>query len=281
MAKKQYQRNLEGETREAYVRRMIAARGLTVKEFANQAGIPPSTLGGILQRGIGTAALDTVIQICDVLEMDVDTLARQTYIEDLSGIGDWEGMTKRARNLRRARYQLRYRASFLAAQLGISDEEYKRYETTLFRIPELHIRELSSVMGVPYLYLAGETDKEPIVDDLPPSILPPEEFEEYNIGRAITALREGIGLSTADLSERISKDPATVQQWERRERVPTDYDLAALCQALSTEQQNVTLEAFYQFPIVRDFTDKEVDLVRRYREAGEREQKIIDLLLGI
>lgn len=58
----------------------IVARYGTVKDFAISIDMPPSTLDGVLKRGVGKANISNVIKICHALNISCDALA-YGYIE--------------------------------------------------------------------------------------------------------------------------------------------------------------------------------------------------------
>ena len=56
--------------RELKLRNLILDRYTSLRQFANDAGIPYSTLMTLLSRGVGGASFDIVIRICKILEVD-------------------------------------------------------------------------------------------------------------------------------------------------------------------------------------------------------------------
>ena len=56
--------------RELKLRNLILDRYLSLRQFANEADIPYSTLMTLLSRGVGGASFDIVIRICKILEVD-------------------------------------------------------------------------------------------------------------------------------------------------------------------------------------------------------------------
>lgn len=61
-------------TREQFLRNAILDRYISLRQFAQAANIPYSTLMTILTRGIGGASFDAVITICRALEIDPTAL---------------------------------------------------------------------------------------------------------------------------------------------------------------------------------------------------------------
>ena len=61
-------------TREQYLKQLIFDHGYNVKSFAEHIGIPYTTLCSIFNRGLGGAAVDTVIKMCHALDISVDSL---------------------------------------------------------------------------------------------------------------------------------------------------------------------------------------------------------------
>ena len=56
--------------RELKLRNLILDRYASLRQFANDADIPYSTLMTLLSRGVGGASFDIVIRICKILEVD-------------------------------------------------------------------------------------------------------------------------------------------------------------------------------------------------------------------
>lgn len=57
-------------TREQHLRNRILDKYESLRRFALQADIPYSSVMTLLTRGIGGASFDTVMRICQVLDMD-------------------------------------------------------------------------------------------------------------------------------------------------------------------------------------------------------------------
>jgi DNA-binding Xre family transcriptional regulator len=57
-------------TREWQLRKLILERYPSLRQFALEAGIPYSTLLTLLNRGVGGASFDIVLQICNHLNID-------------------------------------------------------------------------------------------------------------------------------------------------------------------------------------------------------------------
>ena len=64
-------------TREQFLRNAILDRYPSLRQFAQTADIPYSTLMTILTRGIGGASFDAVLAICHALEIDPNTLTTE------------------------------------------------------------------------------------------------------------------------------------------------------------------------------------------------------------
>ena len=56
--------------RELKLRNLILDRYTSLRQFANDANIPYSTLMTLLSRGVGGASFDIVIRICKILGID-------------------------------------------------------------------------------------------------------------------------------------------------------------------------------------------------------------------
>ena len=63
-------------TREQLLRNRILDRYTSLRQFAQAADIPYSTLMTILSRGVGGASVDAVMQICKALELEPDVLEK-------------------------------------------------------------------------------------------------------------------------------------------------------------------------------------------------------------
>lgn len=55
------------------LKKIILNRYSSIREFAKIAGIPSTTLTSSLDRGIGGMAVDRIIKICEILNIDVKT----------------------------------------------------------------------------------------------------------------------------------------------------------------------------------------------------------------
>lgn len=71
-------------TREDVLRHLISETGLSMKAFAEKAGIPYTTLYSILERGVGKASIDNVIKICKALGITVEDLEKAAETGDLA-----------------------------------------------------------------------------------------------------------------------------------------------------------------------------------------------------
>ncbi len=60
--------------RELYIKKLIKEQGLTVKDFATKIGIPYSTILSMLNGSIGGTAIDTVVKICQNLNITINEL---------------------------------------------------------------------------------------------------------------------------------------------------------------------------------------------------------------
>ena len=56
--------------REDRLRNLILDRYISLRQFSIEADIPYSSLMTLLTRGIGGASFDTVVKICNALEID-------------------------------------------------------------------------------------------------------------------------------------------------------------------------------------------------------------------
>ena len=57
-------------SREDRLRNLILDKYLSLRQFSIEADIPYSSLMTLLTRGIGGASFDTVVKICNALEID-------------------------------------------------------------------------------------------------------------------------------------------------------------------------------------------------------------------
>lgn len=69
--------------------KLIDRRG-SRRAFAEEAGIPPTTLQSMLQRGVGRASIDNVIKVCKALGITVEQLEEMANnpddLDDISTI---------------------------------------------------------------------------------------------------------------------------------------------------------------------------------------------------
>ena len=57
-------------SREDRLRNLILDKYLSLRQFSIEADIPYSSLMTLLTRGVGGASFDTVVKICNALEID-------------------------------------------------------------------------------------------------------------------------------------------------------------------------------------------------------------------
>ncbi|MDL2257956.1 helix-turn-helix domain-containing protein [Eubacteriales bacterium OttesenSCG-928-K08] len=270
-----------GESREAYLRRLVDASGKTIKQIALDAGIPVSTLSTILKRGIGGASLDIVLKICTALELDVDSLARgvQTGMD-----ADALRTVKAAERLMTARYALRYRAAALAAMLDIPLSHYMWFESANYHVPMRYLEKLAEIMDVSLDYLTGKADKDEAVfatvgDESFYNLPAPDEYEECDMGEAIRRKRLKDGLSLEDAAEKMRTTADLLNQWEARVRVPTRDKLLDICNGLGMEYN-----ALFSIPANPDedipLTKEEGDMLHAYRKADQRDRDAVGVILG-
>ena len=272
---------LLGESREAFLRRAIDDAGLTLKDFAIKAGLPVTSLGTILKRGVGTTSIDTAIKICDALEISIETLARGEYH---SGTSDDDiAIIDIADRLRKTRFALGFREAAIAEMLDISLEQYRRFESTHYMVPSRYIRLISNIMGVSYEYLVGKQTTDETLSGVAFNESP-ESLEAYDLGMAIASLRAKCGLTQLDLANQMSIPERCIQQWEQRIRVPNSIELAKLCDVFSQNGLQVTLSTFCDYPATPDsmqLTNKEQLLIKKYRNAEEKEKRIVEVTLDV
>lgn len=271
---------MRGESREAFLRRAIDDAGLTLKDFSSKAGIPVTSLGTILKRGIGTTSIDTALKICDALEIDLETLARAEYHSGSSEADIF--IIDVAERLQRARFILRYRAVVLAEMLDISIEQYRRFESAHYMVPTRYLRMLSKIMNVPYEYLIGKQEPDPNWKTI--SCESPEEFEAYDLGKAIFSIRTECNLSQEELASQLGVSTSQIQKWESRICVPTVFDLTSLCNIFSRSGKEVNLFTFRAYlaqPETLQLSNEERSLIFRYRNSNEKERRIVEAALDI
>lgn len=68
-------------TSEELLKKYICTYYKSVRQFAIQTGLKYSTIAAILTRGLNTASIDNVFEICDVLDIGVEALIKDCRIE--------------------------------------------------------------------------------------------------------------------------------------------------------------------------------------------------------
>lgn len=105
--------------REQVIKDLIKKRGLSLRSFAEEVGIPYTTLYSMLNRGIGKASVDTVIKVCKALDITTDrlellaqkdALGDQEEIETIAAHNDGPPLTKEEQ------HKLEEYAKFLISQ---------------------------------------------------------------------------------------------------------------------------------------------------------------------
>lgn len=64
-------------TREGFLKMLIKQKGYTIKSFAAKIGIPYTSLLSMLNGSIGGAAVESVIKICEELDISVESLKNE------------------------------------------------------------------------------------------------------------------------------------------------------------------------------------------------------------
>ena len=64
-------------TREEFLKMLIKQKGYTIKSFADKIGIPYTSLLSMLNGSIGGAAVESVIKICEELDISVESLKNE------------------------------------------------------------------------------------------------------------------------------------------------------------------------------------------------------------
>lgn len=71
-------------TREEFIKSLIKERGFNIKSFAAHIGIPYTSLLSMLNNSIGGAAVETVIKICEELNIPVEALKSENFNSSLA-----------------------------------------------------------------------------------------------------------------------------------------------------------------------------------------------------
>lgn len=69
--------------RSEILKKLIDNTGLSMRAFAEKAGLPNTTLHSMLERGIGNASVDNVIKVCKALGISVDQLEKMASAENV------------------------------------------------------------------------------------------------------------------------------------------------------------------------------------------------------
>lgn len=67
-------------TTEKKLKRLILSRYNSVREFAQIADIPNTTLASIFKRGVNNSSVGNIIKICNVLNLSVDALSNGEFV---------------------------------------------------------------------------------------------------------------------------------------------------------------------------------------------------------
>lgn len=73
-------------TREEFIKNLIKERGFNIKSFAAHIGIPYTSLLSMLNNSIGGAAVETVIKICEELNIPVEALKSENFNSSISNV---------------------------------------------------------------------------------------------------------------------------------------------------------------------------------------------------
>lgn len=69
--------------RSEILKKLIDNTGLSMRAFAEKAGLSNTTLHSMLERGIGNASVDNVIKVCKALGISVDQLEKMASAENV------------------------------------------------------------------------------------------------------------------------------------------------------------------------------------------------------
>ena len=259
--------------REKYLSDRIRESEVTQAQIAERAGIPPSTLNAMLKRGIAGSALDTVVRICDILNIDLNSFVRG----EIPGSGEeYIQRSDKASRLHQTRVKLRYRLPVVAEYLRVPEAIYRKMEGGIWLISDEQLEQLAKLFGVSAEYLYCKTDNELKLN----SELAEPDFDKnnapYNYGLGIRRLRESLQMTRADFAERINRDIELVVDWEDDIRVPTAFDIANIATVFSVLPGTLCLtrEQGAGFAEIND-------LIAGYKSASERDQQLVRILLGM
>lgn len=73
-------------TREEFIKNLIKERGFNIKSFAAHIGVPYTSLLSMLNNSIGGAAVETVIKICEELNIPVEALKSENFNPSISNV---------------------------------------------------------------------------------------------------------------------------------------------------------------------------------------------------
>jgi transcriptional regulator with XRE-family HTH domain len=65
------------------LKELIEKRGISKRAFADEIGLPPTTLQSMLERGVGKASIDNVIKVCRGLGITTEQLETMSKHTDL------------------------------------------------------------------------------------------------------------------------------------------------------------------------------------------------------
>ena len=69
-------------TREQFLKKEILKKYKSLRQFAIEVGIAPSTLTTILNSGVGGTAIDTMFNICDTLRIGIENFRPNADVEE-------------------------------------------------------------------------------------------------------------------------------------------------------------------------------------------------------
>lgn len=259
--------------REAFILERIQESGMTKAEVAECVGIPPSTLNTMLRRGIAGSSLDSVARICDVLDIDLNSLVHGE-IPDSSAL--YIQRANMSHRIYETRVKLRYRRGAVADHIGISESIYRDMEGGLWLISDNHIRQLALLFDVSIDYLYCRTDTAPAITAklFEPSF--DKNNDPYNYGLGIKTLREKLQISRLDFATQIGVDIDLLSDWEDNIRIPWPHELANIATTFSVLPGTLCSSREH-----RIYTEEIAQLVSGYENANKRDQLLIRTILGI
>lgn len=144
------------EQLEQELKELILKKYESINRFAQTIGIPNSTVGNILNRGVKKANISNIFAICGALEISIDELAKGRIAEATNKL-----QKEIAKNIKFYRKFNGYSIEELAKKIKVSPEFLDDWERRMRVIDMDTLHKICKVLGVSIIDMFGKFATQP------------------------------------------------------------------------------------------------------------------------